>query len=145
MTTEFAKTSVTGRWDWLEGIKSQITKANFLKYFGVGEIKADSFSNTTSLIEISLPDTLTKINSWQFDGDTNLDHIDIPKGVLTIGRVAFRNLSSCRYIILRPTRMITLEDMLENGPFYGTSCPIYVPSSVLSTYQSDSNWSTYSS
>ena len=145
MTTEFAKTSVTGRWDWLESIKSQITKANFLKYFGVGEISADSFSGTTSLIEISLPDTLTKINSWQFDGDTNLDHIDIPKGVLTIGRVAFRNLSSCRYIILRPTRMITLEDMLENGPFYGTSCPIYVPSSVLSTYQSDSNWSTYSS
>jgi hypothetical protein len=92
-----------------------------------------------------LPNKIVDIVGWCFDQCTSLDSLDIPATVQTVGRVAFRNLASLRYMIMRPVTPPTIKDMSEGGIIQGGSYNIYIPDGSLTTYQNAENWSTYSS
>ena len=59
----------------------------------------DLFKHHTEIREIHLPQTLTDIGGFVFDGCTSLDHIGIPDSVSVIWQYAFVR-SSIREIIL---------------------------------------------
>ena len=105
----------------------------------------NAFSLCTSLEEIALPllKTLTMAN---FNGCTKLKKVDLPVCTTINGGNNFNNCSSLEALILRSTTMCTLtktNDFLGSGVANGTGY-IYVPSSLVDTYKSATNWSTYS-
>ena len=69
---------------------SSLTSIN-LEDTSVTEISSYSFFNCTSLVEITLPDTVTSIGDFAFDGCISLDKITIPTSVTSIADTAFRN------------------------------------------------------
>ena len=95
------------------------------------------FSKCTSLTDVVLPDTLTSIGSYAFDGDINLVNINIPDNVTEIRRRAFykvpadlqlpKSITTIRTIAFAYCSGITSEInlpnllTLEQSAFYGSS------------------------
>lgn len=84
------------------------------------------------------------LNSSHFDGCTKLETIDMAYLERIIGST-FAN-SSVSKIIMRSGIVLTLDNInaFNNTPFAsdGTGGIFYVPSSLISSYQSATNWST---
>lgn len=75
-----------------------------------------AFNDCTSLVEISMPNTIVSIGVGSFLGCSNLINVSIPNGVRTIGSAAFehcRNLSTVNL----PDSLETIDDYA----FYGCS------------------------
>ena len=69
---------------------AEITSFEELKYFtGLTTIGDNEFYKCTSLTNIILPPTITRINGWGLCNCSKLEHIDLPEGLLTIGQAAF--------------------------------------------------------
>lgn len=144
VTYEFAKTVPVWQ-GWLEDIKSTLVHFDEFQYFeNITSFDRGQFDNAANLVSIKLPSKLVDIPGWCFDQCTSLDSLDIPATVQTVGRVAFRNLPSLRYMIMRPVVPPTINTD-EGGIIQGGSYSIYVPDNSLTTYQNAENWSTYSS
>ena len=58
------------------------------------------FSGCSSLVEISIPDGVTKIPEYAFSGCRNLRHIEIPDTVSVIGQGVFRSCYAIEQIVL---------------------------------------------
>lgn len=68
------------------------SKINGEQITGIGE---RAFAENLYLIEVELPDTVTEIGDWAFDGCTGLTRIDFGNAAIaTIGQRAFKNCSS---------------------------------------------------
>lgn len=135
----------------------------------VKTINEYAFNSCTGLNSISMPEvetisdgvfyncnnfqyrlTLKKIitiGSNAFYSCTSLRSIDLGENISSIGNTAFYSCSNLAAVILRsatPPRFNTTST--GSKPFYNLSnVYFYVPSDLVSTYQSDSYWSTYSS
>lgn len=145
LTYDFAKT-VPSWQNWLRDIKSTLVHFDEFQYFeNVTDWNGGQFGDATNLVSIKLPNKMVNIAGWCFDACSSLDSLDIPATVQTVGRVAFRNLTSLRYMIMRPITPPTITDMNEGGIIQGGSYNIYVPDESLTAYQNAENWSTYSS
>ena len=57
----------------------------------VTEIGAEAFYNITALVEVTLPDTIVKIDKYAFAGCSELTAINLPDGALTVEEYAFAN------------------------------------------------------
>ncbi len=69
---------------------AEITSFEELKYFtGLTTIGDNEFYKCTSLTNIILPPTITRIKGWGLCNCSKLEHIDLPEGLLTIGQAAF--------------------------------------------------------
>lgn len=129
---------------------------------------AYSFADCTSLINVNLPN-VTNMNEYCFNGCTgittlvfpklekfmgwriffgirNIKSIDI-KGSSSSGQQFFLNDSKLTTVIIRRTQSImSLGNINSFGgtPFAsdGTGGTLYVPSALISSYQSATNWST---
>lgn len=120
-----------------------ITYANYSK-------RGDSvFQNCQSLVNVNggvLP-LLATIPSYAFSGCYALPILDLPLGA-TISANGFANCRSLTTLILRKTTVATLSNVnaFTNTPFRGYggtySGHIYVPQSLISSYQTATNWST---
>lgn len=128
------------------------------------------FSDCTSLVEISFP-IRTSMGGYIFKNCTNLEKVNFSEGLTAVGIGTFQNCSKINNIVL-PTTCIasiygaTFENCsnldtlvlksntkinlistsaFTNTPIASGTGYIYVPSALLSEYQSATNWATYSS
>jgi hypothetical protein len=68
--------------------------------------------------------------------------LDLPS-VTQIGSNAFGNCSALSTLILRSGSVCTLEGTINDTPIANGNGYIYVPSALVDSYKSASNWSTY--
>ena len=95
----------------------------------------------TSLSSITIPDSITSIGNNAFANCSGLTSVVIPSGVTSIGGGCFYGCTSLASITVNATTPPTLSFGWE---FDNTNdCPIYVPASSVSAYQTA--WSTYAS
>ena len=107
----------------------------------VTSIGEGAFSGCSGLTSIDIPINVTRIGNSAFSGCWGLTSIDIPSSVTSIGEGAFSACSGLTSI----TSYIT--DVFETGgdAFYGCDkATLYVPSGLVSTYQSKADWNYFS-
>ena len=94
---------------------------------------------------IVLP-AVTKVDTYGISYNPNLTAVDFPVLAQLTGGSAFINDSSLTAVIIRTGTMATLSNTnhFNNTPFAsnGSGGTLYVPSALVSSYQSASNWST---
>lgn len=102
------------------------------------------FYNCASLASITIPDSITKIDSSAFFGCTSLNNITIPNYVTSIGSHAFYGCTILTSMTILATTPPTLGN---NYSLPGTSIvqAIYVPAESVDTYKAANRWSTYAS
>ena len=103
-----------------------------------------AFYNCLSLESIYIP-LVANIGKSAFYGCSKISSIDIPS-VTSIDAKAFNNCSLLATVILRNETMCKLIDIdtFTNTPITDGTGYIYVPSALVETYTSDTNWSVYS-
>lgn len=70
-----------------------------LAYFGITEIQSYAFDGCTNLTSVGIPDAVTKFNSYCFR-NCALESIYIPANVTSIGNGAFQGVSSLTDVII---------------------------------------------
>ena len=135
---------------------------------GITDIGAYAFSECTKLRKINLPDSIKSIATHAFDrvpftgyiklpsslktlsgafrNCTKVTAFDVPTGVKSIVSSTFLNCTALDTIILRSNTLCTLATITTfNGtPFRttGVGGTAYVPSALISQYESATNWSS---
>lgn len=108
-------------------------------------IGVSSFYNCTSITAIALPSITSNLQQYTFYNCTNLAAIDLGSCNQIING-SMGNCSSLTTLILRKSSVVTLANVgaFSGTPFAsgGSGGTIYVPSDLISSYQSASNWST---
>lgn len=116
------------------------------------KLGANIFDNCTSLETITLP--LTTTVTGNFQGCTSLRLVDLPSCTTVGGQSGFINCTSLKTLILRSETMCTLN-LYNNGQFMylafretgiaNGSGYVYVPSALIDSYKTDTNWGRNSS
>lgn len=109
-------------------------------------VQGQMFYGCTSLQTIVLP-SCTKISNQCFYGDNHLEAADFGGATFQMtDQNIFNNCSAFDTLIIRASSVATLSNINHfNGtPFAssGTGGTLYVPSSLVSSYQNTTNWST---
>ena len=78
---------------------TDIRRFKELAYFGVTEIQSYAFDGCTNLTSVGIPDAVTKFNSYCFR-NCALASVYIPANVTSIGNGAFQNVSSLTNVII---------------------------------------------
>ena len=131
-----------------------ITSFDELKYFtGLTTIPSNAFKNCTSLINISLPETITTIgrssdttNTGVFYGCTKLETVIMGPNITLIGNYAFYNCTSCN-IYLKNTVMPSASNYSFGSSSTSSSLIsiLFVPESAFSNYSGTTPYSTLNS
>jgi uncharacterized repeat protein (TIGR02543 family) len=120
-------TSITSAFAGCSGLTS-LTIPN-----SVTSIDTRAFNGCTGLTSVTIPDSVTSIGGNAFRGCTSLTSVTIPDSVTSISGSAFRDCSSLTSIIMRPSPPPTLGgNVFLNTP---ASFRIKVASALLATYQ----------
>lgn len=106
---------------------------------------AYAFRNCPNLVEIHLPNTAYNIDRTCL-GCRKLEIADLGKGSIS-NDASFQNCTALRTLVLRNTAQVqSLSAWSANcmGGIYNnpTESTIYVPSALISSYQTASNWSS---
>ena len=108
----------------------------------VTSIGDNAFRYCGTLTSVTIPSSVTTIGNNAFGVCTSLASVTIPDSVTNIGYQVFFFCGSLSSITVNATTPPTLGA----AAFTDTNnCPIYVPASSLSAYQSASGWSDYAS
>lgn len=102
------------------------------------------FISCTSLANVNLP-KLQAPGGNMFQGCTALQFIDLPAVTRLNVTRCFYGCTNLKTIVLRHTSVVSLNsDALTNTPFAsgGSGGTVYVPSALISSYQTTANWST---
>lgn len=123
---------------------SDCSKLHTIEY-GAQSIGAHTFENCRSLASASFKNLAT-IYTNAFSNCTSLSALDLPKLTGIIRTNAFGGCSSLKTLVLRNSVVATLSNInnFANTPFAsgGAGGTLYVPSALISSYQSATNWST---
>ena len=112
---------------------------------GVTSIGSRAFSCCHSLSSVSIPQGVTSIGDDVFNYCYSLSSVSIPQSVTSIGSRAF---SYCDGMAIYDfTKHTSVPTLVSTNAFSSipSDCVIKVPSSLLSTWKSATNWSTYAS
>ena len=103
------------------------------------------FSGCSNLTSIDLPN-VTSIAEGAFTRCTSLTSIDL-KNVTTLGNDVFYNCSNLSTVIISTNQIITLGSLVFDNtpPISNKTGYIYVPDSLVDSYKTATNWSTYAS
>lgn len=105
---------------------------------------SQQFISCTSLTTVNLP-KLQTLGGNMFQGCTALEFIDLPQATSLNATRCFYGCSNLKTIVLRYTSVVPLNnDGLTGTQFAsgGSGGTVYVPSALISSYQTASNWST---
>lgn len=110
----------------------------------VTSLMAQAFSNCTGLIAAELPRLASVTSTANFSGCTALRRVDL--GVVTaIPASTFNNDAVLNEIVLRHTSVCALGNVnaFSGTPYAsgGTGGKIYVPSALIESYKTATNWS----
>lgn len=99
----------------------------------------------TSLTEVTLP-SLNTLGGTAFQKSTSLERVDLPV-CKSIGANAFNGCSVLATLILRSSTVCTMANVnaLTGTPIASKTGFVFVNDSLVDTYKSASNWSTYAS
>lgn len=114
--------------------------------YTVTSIGKEAFKDCTSLTNIILPNSITKIDEAAFSGCSALTTVTIMSNVIdNIGTLAFNNCSALNtiYIYTETLPTKTAADAFSNVPV--TEVILYVPSGMASTYQGADVWKNFGS
>ena len=105
-------------------------------------ISSDAFQNCSSLTSVSFPNA-TSIGGFAFHSCSSLTSVDIPNAT-KIGNYTFYECSSLTTIYVG-TNTSTVCTLSDTNAFDGCTklTNIYVPSSLIASYKSATNWSKY--
>lgn len=109
----------------------------------VKKINMTAFGSCSSLNSITIPNSVKELGGYVFQDCRNLVSIDIGSSISRLGERDFRRCTSLASVTIRnSTTKVTFNTGTYNKTFEGTpsSKKLYVPSNLLSDYQSDSNW-----
>lgn len=134
---------------WCSGLKS----ANFPNILTVSN---SAFDGCSSLTDVNIPKATTIQNS-AFSSCIYLEYIDLPS-VTSIGSSAFQYCYRLKSVVLRSETVCSLSSTnvfsgcyhilgTVNSTYNPTGAKdgyIYVPSALVESHQSATNWSTYS-
>ena len=112
----------------------------------VSNIGANAFYDCSSLALTKLPSSLTAVNGC-FQNCTSLTSLDVPQSVANIYANSFYGCSNLTTMVLRRTSFVALANVsaFSNTPmrgYGGLSGTIYVPSALINTYKTATNWKT---
>ena len=119
---------------------NKLVTVNFPKATSIGD---SAFESCTSLTSIDLPN-VTSIGNSAFYSCTSLTSIDLPN-VTSIGSYVFNSCNNLSTVIMSTNQIITLEDksVFNDTPISNKTGYIYVPDSLVDSYKTATNWSTY--
>lgn len=107
-------------------------------------IHSGLFINCKALINVSLPN-MHYVKSEMFLGCSVLPSLDLP-AVVQIDSKAFSSCTVLNRLILRSNSLVSLGGVnaFEKSPFAsgGTGGTVYVPSALVESYKTATNWST---
>ena len=118
---------------------SGLTEVSFPKAINIG---SNAFYNCSSLTKVSFPNA-TKIGNYAFQNCSSLTSVSFPK-VTSIGEYAFRDCSSLTTIYVG-TESDTVCTLSSKNAIPSSVTNIYVPASLVDSYKSATNWSTFAS
>ena len=112
----------------------------------VTQVLENAFNGCSSLTSISFPNMTGQFQQAAARDCKNLTFVDLG-GCTQINNTAFQNANALSTLVLRRTSVCTLQNVqaFVNTPirgYGGGSGEIYVPESLISTYQGASNWSS---
>lgn len=122
-----------------------------IKFYNDSEITSIgdyAFYGCSSLSTVNLPNVIT-IGSSAFRYCTALGAIELPKAE-SIGSLAFAGCTSLSSVSLYGSTIISIginifySTPIANSSFTGAFGSIYVPTSLVASYQVATNWSQYS-
>ena len=103
-----------------------------------------AFSYCGALTSLTIPEGVTLIDSYAFNDCYSLASVYFPKSLTQIGSEAFSNCCAVKiYDFSKHTKVPTLSAASAfNG--IASDCEIRVPSSLLNSWKSATNWSSFS-
>ena len=98
---------------------------------------------------MTLPSSVTSFSSNVFYSCKNLKFVDIPSSVNSIGTYTFAYCNSLLELVLRKTSgvcTLSNSNAFNDTPMRGfnnLTGTVYVPSALISAYQTATNWKTF--
>ena len=114
---------------------SSLQSVNFPNVTSIGVL---AFYYCISLQSVNFPN-VTSIGDSAFRNCSSLRSADFPK-VTSIGHYSFGNCTSLTSVVLRSNTVCTLQN---KNTFDNCPAIIYVPSNLVSSYKTATNWSNY--
>lgn len=108
----------------------------------ITEIKQFVFDGVSSLETVTISNNVTKIGNYAFGYCNNLTSITIPESVTNIGSGVFYSCSKLTEMTILATTPPTLAN---KNAISNATTTIYIPAGTLSAYQSATNWSSHAS
>lgn len=128
---------------WAFGYCYSLTSASFPNVTTIG---SSAFCRCSSLTSVSFPNA-THINPYAFESCSGLTTVSFPKAV-RIERCAFSKCTNLSQIYLTRSSIficgLAASDAFSNTGIGSTKGSIFVPTSLVSTYKSSTNWAFFS-
>ena len=109
--------------------------------------KAKLYLNNTEVTELTIPDSVTSIGDYAFEGCSSLASVNIGNSVTSIGNYAFSSCSSLQNIYCKPaTPPVADFGVYTNWDAFSSNATgrkIYVPRASESAYEAAVYWSDY--
>ena len=120
---------------------SSLTTASFPAATTIGSY---AFTYCSSLTSVSFP-VATSIGNSAFHGCSSLTSVSFPAAT-TIGSYAFAYCSSLTTVILAGSSVCSMSysNVFTSTPIASGTGYVYVPSSLVASYQAATNWSYFS-
>lgn len=120
-----------------------------VKLDGIGTFSGGTFESCTKLPKIYLP-SLTTISGWgwAFNSCTNLEKVYFPKLTDFSGALScFNSCGKLTTVILGASTVCSLSssNVFPQTPIANGTGYIYVPSALVNSYKSATNWSNFAS
>ena len=100
-----------------------------------------SGTNAAPLLTVQLPQGITALSEYAFNGCTSLTSIDLPEGLTSIGNSAFVKCTSLTTVTCQATGVPNLGAEAFDNCFKLAN--IYVPAGSVDDYKAATGWSEY--
>ena len=118
-------------------------KRLFLPKKGLVEIQYGMFNGCTTLEEITIPSTVTKIERLSFNNCSSLKEITIPSKVNDIEKEAFKGCDNLSEVYCMATTPPDLDPEAFGNKNAKINKTLYVKSSALEAYKAHEQWSRF--